>query len=422
MLALKINITKFIKQEERDRIFKYSKSLAECYNLALNELKTNNDFNAIHPLTKQFQNEHKEIYSKHAQNCGRDAISAVKSFYKLRKVEPTAKYPKHNRKYSTITLDANKQTRILKSGESVTNLGGGFKFIEDKVIKFTYPQMLLNLSSCKYFDSNKINTESIKQIILTINEGKIYACFVYSEPKKENKQLNNEFISIDLGISAIASIYSSKGECFKYQTKRMKSLEKNKDKIKSKLDRCKKYSKRYFKIQQTLKKKQKKITNKRNDYLHKASKHIINYCLKENIDNIIIGDIETKKLVTKKEEFKALDAKQRKIAHSKNKSTQNEGLLSRFKSFINYKALNNNINVLMVNEAYTSQTNCLTGIRNLDSDLNIRKVNLGHDFIVDRDLNSAVNIAKKYGALWSVHSFNKYSLLNVKEINSNELE
>ena len=96
--------------------------------------------------------------------------------------------------------------------------------------------------------------------------------------------------------------------------------------------------------------------------------------------------------------------------------------MSRFKSFINYKALNEGINVLIVNEAYTSQTNCLTGIRNLSSDLSIRKVNLGHDFIVDRDLNSAVNIAKKYGALWSVHSFNKYSLLNVKEINSNELE
>ena len=240
MLALKINITKFIKQEERDRIFKYSKSLAECYNLALNELKANNDFNAIHPLTKKFQNEHKEIYSKHAQNCGRDAISAVKSFFKLRKVEPTAKYPKHNRKYSTITLDANKQKVTNKDGSTHINFCGGFKFIEDKVIKFTYPKMLLDLSSCNYFDSTKINKESIKQIVISINEGKIYACFVYSEPKKEDKQLNNEFISIDLGISSIASIYSSKGECFKYQTKRMKTLEKNKDKIKSKLDRKKK--------------------------------------------------------------------------------------------------------------------------------------------------------------------------------------
>lgn len=422
MLALKINITKFISQEQRDRIFKYSKSLAECYNLALTELKTNNDFNNIHYITKKFQNEHKEIYSKHAQNCGRDAISAVKSFYKLRKVEPTAKYPKHNRKYSTIALDANKQKVTNKDGSTHINFCGGFKFIEDKAIKFTYPQMLLDLSKCEYFDSTKINKESIKQIVISINEGNIYACFIYSEPKKEDKVLNNEFISIDLGVSCIASIYSSKGECFKYQTKRMKSLEKDKQKIKSKLDRKKKYSKNWNKLNKTFKKKQNKITNKRKDYLHKASKHIVNYCISNHIDNIIIGDIQTKKLVTKKEEFKVLNAKQKKIAHSRNRSTQNEGLLSRFKSFINYKALNNNINVLMVNEAYTSQTNCLTGIRNLSSDLSIRNVNLGHDFIVDRDLNSAVNIAKKYGALWSAHSFNKYSLLNVNEINSNELE
>lgn len=174
MLALKINITRFIKQEEKDRIFKYSKSLAECYNFALNELKTNNDFNAIHPLTKKFQNEHKEIYSKHAQNCGRDAISAVKSFFKLRKVEPTAKYPKHNRKYSTITLDANKQIINDK-----TYLGGGFKFIEDNVIKFTYPQMVLDLSKCNYFDSTKINKESIKQIILKTEYSRTSLCMFY---------------------------------------------------------------------------------------------------------------------------------------------------------------------------------------------------------------------------------------------------
>ena len=188
----------------------------------------------------------------------------------------------------------------------------------------------------------------------------------------------------------------------------MKSLEKNKDKIKSKLDRKKKYSNKWKRLKKTLNKKQRKITNKRKDYLHKVSKHIINYCLENKIDNIIIGDIETKRLVSKNKGL--------------NKSTQNEGLLSRFKGFINYKALNNNINVVMVNEAYTSQTNCLTGIKSLNSDLSIRKVNLGHNFIVDRDLNSAVNIAKKYGALWSVHSFNKYSLLNVKEIGSNELD
>ena len=72
MLALKINITKFITQEEKNRIFKYSKLLSECYNICLEQLKIDNDWNKIHPLTKKFQNEHKEIYSKHAQNAGRE--------------------------------------------------------------------------------------------------------------------------------------------------------------------------------------------------------------------------------------------------------------------------------------------------------------------------------------------------------------
>lgn len=284
----------------------------------------------------------------------------------------------------------------------------GFKFVEDKIIKFTYPEMILDLNTCKYFKSEKINKDSIKQIIIKVDEGKIYANFIYSEPKAEAKQLNNEFISIDLGISAIASIYSSKGECFKYQTKRFKGLEKVKDSLKSKRDKLKKYSNHWKKLNSKVKKKQNKLTNKRKDYLHKVSKHIVNYCVENKIDNIIIGDIETKRLVSKNKGL--------------NKSTQNEGLLSRFKEFISYKAFNANINVVKVNEAYTSQTNCLTGIKSLKSDLEIRNVNLGHDFIVDRDLNSAVNIAKKYGVCWSTHSFNKYSLLNVKEISSKEFD
>jgi len=75
-----------------------------------------------------------------------------------------------------------------------------------------------------------------------------------------------------------------------------------------------------------------------------------------------------------------------------------------------------------VNEAYTSQRNCLTGEKKLSSALDVRTVELEKGFIVDRDLNSAVNIAKKYGALWSVHSFSKYSLLDVEEVDLKKLD
>ena len=107
------------------------------------------------------------------------------------------------------------------------------------------------------------------------------------------------------------------GECLKYKTQRFKGLEKTKDKLKSKRDRHQKGSNHWIKANRSVKKKQAKITNKRTDYLHKASKHIIDYCVHNEIDNIIIGDIQTKKLVSKRRGL--------------NKSTQNEGLLSRFK-------------------------------------------------------------------------------------------
>lgn len=399
MKTRKINISNFISQEEKDRIFSYSKYLAKCYNLCLDELKTNGDFSKIHPLTKQFQNENKHLYSKHCQNIGRDAVNAVKSFYKLRKVDKKARYPKNFRSYSSITLDANKQTYKNK-----TYLGGGFKFISDKCLKFTHPNFVLDLNRCKYFNPLEVNINTIKQIVISIVESQIYLNFVFDTKENQKAQLNKDFISIDLGISSIASIYSSKGECLKVKTKRFKGLEKVKDEIKSKRDKgLKRHSRRWNRLNEAAKKKQKKITNKRKDFLHKASKSIVKYCKQNQIDNIIVGDIETKKLT-------------KKFRKGLNKSTQNEGLLGRFKSFISYKAKDEGLQVFMVNEAYTSQTNCLTGSRNLSSELSIRSVELLKDFVVDRDLNSAVNIAKKYGPLWSGHSFNKYSLLNVKEM------
>ena len=78
-----------------------------------------------------------------------------------------------------------------------------------------------------------------------------------------------------------------------------------------------------------------------------------------------------------------------------NKSTQNNGYLSRFKTFLQYKSKNVGIITELINEAYTSQTNCLTGQRTLSSDLSVREVELKNGFVINRDINSAVNIAKK---------------------------
>lgn len=295
MLSKKINIAKFITSDEIETIKSYSKSLSGCYNLCLISLRKNFSFNEAAIYAKEYYHLSNGLYSKHTQNTSREVINAIKSFFALKKKDKTARFPSNLRySYSPIILDINKQKIISKKDNSVHyNICGGFKFLSEKLFQFNYPKFNLDLSKCKYFNPIEINFNTLKQIVITIENNKIWCNFIYSEKKKERK-LNKEFISIDLGISSIASIYSSKGECFKYKTFRFKGLEKAKDELISKLDRKKKKSKKWIKLNKTLLRKRRKLYNKRKDYLHKKSKQIINYCLLNNINNIVIGDIQTK--------------------------------------------------------------------------------------------------------------------------------
>ena len=114
-----------------------------------------------------------------------------------------------------------------------------------------------------------------------------------------------------------------------------------------------------------------------------------------------IGDIKTKKLKDNKTANKGL-----------NKSTQNEGTLSRFKGFLIYKAKESGLAVSLINEAYTSQENCLTGVRNLSSDLKHRTVQVSYKLEIDRDLNSAINISKRIKPAW-FRQFDEEALKNI---------
>jgi transposase len=74
--------------------------------------------------------------------------------------------------------------------------------------------------------------------------------------------------------------------------------------------------------------------------------------------------------------------------------------LSRFKTFLEYKSKNAGLDFYKVDEAYTSQLNCATDKREFSSNLSIREVQILPNIKIDRDLNSAINIAKKVKGKW----------------------
>jgi putative transposase len=358
------------------------------YNYLLNCAKQNSNFKYLNQQYKQFRKENNlTIQSKPAQNTCRKLINAIKSYYKLKKKDPTAKFPnkfKSWRYFTTIEFDWN-------------NGGGGFDLENNKIFihlehdKRNAKKLELELHErCKVVNSSNVKTLQIKKI-----DDNYYAIFTYSEPKKELK-LSGVNIAIDPGVINIATIFNpQKNEIIEIKNNQFhKKLEKRIEKVQSLLDHKKKKSRRWKKLKRVCKRTKRKLTNKNRDFQHKVSKEIINYCQENNINKIIYGDIQTKKLVKKK--IKGQNRKERKRNSGLNKSTQNQGCLSRFKFFVGYKAEDKGIEFVKQDEAWTSQTNCLTGKRfGKKVQLSDRVVELAKDLKFSRDGNGSVNIMQK---------------------------
>jgi len=354
----------------------------KLYNFLLDKAKNESiiDFSELNELYKDYRLENNlTINSKSAQNTCKSLINNMKSYYALKKKDDSYKFP-HRFKgfefFCTFTLDWNKGN-------------GGFKLNKNVLsISLNSYNNRLYFELPKIFDKDFINEDTIKTVTFKReDENNYFVIFVYSE-KQSNLNLNEQkFISIDLGINQIATCFSNIIDPLSIENSKFNNVERRIEKLQSLRDQKKKKSNKYIKMNKKFKKIKRKLTNKRKDFQHKVSTKIIDICKENDIGKLIVGDIETKKLV-------------HNYMHGLNKSTQNSGALSRFKSFLEYKSKSANIDFHKVNEAYTSQMNCLTGKREFNSDLSIRKVTICENIVIDRDLNSAINIAKRDKAIW----------------------
>ena len=129
-----------------------------------------------------------------------------------------------------------------------------------------------------------------------------------------------------------------------------------------------------------------------------------------NYKTIVVGDLCVKKLMEK----------------GSNKLTKtsrsfSESAIATFMEFLTYKCQNSNTGLETINEKWTTQQNCLTGKLFKDKiELSDRVVQLSDSIVIDRDLNAAINILKRYEqnhlALLTVpldvsNVVNKYNLL-----------
>jgi len=382
MKTCKVKIDHLLSITDKQKLWSLSYDQTKIYNAALQYTKENSfDYKQMHLVTKDLRNNlEMSSPAKMSQNTVFRLISSWKSFLSLRKTDPNARPPT---KFAS-TWDF--QPLIFD-----WNSGLGFK-IRDRKLELradykSYLSIKLPDYAIKCLEEVDFIVQEIK---ISIQDKNFYLSITLKDLNQVLSFNKDNWLSIDPGLTHIISLVTSDGIAIKYQNNQFKNLERQVSAIQSKMDKKKKYSKRYNKLRLKFKKKLRSSSNKNKNFQHCLTADVIHFCKENDIGSIFYGDIQTKKLTKSKTASTGL-----------NKSTQNRGSLNRTKQFLQYKAGLNGIAFSLVNEAFTSKTNCYTGELYGNMNLGIRSVEIEPGIVIDRDINAAINIARRTLGTWS---------------------
>jgi putative transposase len=259
------------------------------------------------------------------------------------------------------------------------------------IIVFTYTQMQVK-NGYIYFPKKsliqpiKTNVTSLKQVRI-IPQSSCYIIEIIYDKQEKEKIINDNYLSIDLGLNNLMTCYN---------TINHKSLIINGKPIKS-INQF--YNKKRSNIQSKLIKNHNKynsnklnnLTLKRNnkiqDYLHKSSRFIVNYCVENNISNVVVGyNKEWKQEINigKRNNQNFIQIPHQKLIY-----------------MLEYKCKLEGINFIQNEESYTSKCSALDlEVLNKHDNYLGKRVKRGlfisyKGIKINADLNGALNILRK---------------------------
>lgn len=204
----------------------------------------------------------------------------------------------------------------------------------------------------------KTNKQNIKQVRLLANKDRVRVSIIYETPDTEPIKDNGRYIGIDLGINNLTTVVSNTEMTpFIINGKPLKSINQYYNKSMAKEQSQHKPGTPYItdRISSLINKRNNKI----NDYMHKASKMLIDIAKKHNICKIVIGNNKGWK----------------QNADMGKKSNQNFVGIPFYKllQMIKYKAQMAGIEVAIVEESYTSGTSYIDKEEPIKSNYNKKR-------------------------------------------------
>ena len=355
---------------ELDKMSFLSKNL---YNQALYRIRQHyfntkeylNYYSNVKQLTKEKQTDYIALPAKVAQWVVKQVDQNFRSFFaslKSKKVNHKVSIPKYLGKNSRYMLTFTNQA------------------ISGKEFRLGY----LKLSGCS--DRIKLIHTDVRQVRI-IPRNKFFVIeVVYSFDEKHCSD-NGNYAGIDIGLNNLATVGGNKISPILINGRPLKSINQfyNKElaKLKSKQDTCKNKNVNSDKIR--------KLTHKRNnkikDYLHKASRKLVNHLVSNNVSKIVIG-------------------------HNKNwkqdinlgKSNNQKFVQIPFNTFIHmvtYKSQLEGIQVIVREESYTSKCSFLDNEEICKHEIyKGKRIKRGlfrsyDGRLINADLNGALNILRK---------------------------
>ncbi|QYR67741.1 RNA-guided endonuclease InsQ/TnpB family protein [Fusobacterium animalis] len=236
-------------------------------------------YNENYKILKNSEN-YKKLNSNMAQQILKEVDGSFKSFFGLLKLAKNGQYD-------------NKKIKLPKylAKDGFTTLVIGFVRLKDGMLiipysnsfRKTHEEITIKLSPI-------LKGKKIKEIRIIPKQHSKYFEIQYTyEVEEVQRELNKENgLGIDLGIDNLCTCVSNNGKSFIIDGRKLKSINQYYNKINAKLQSIKDKQK----IERTTL-RQKRIARRRNnrieDYLSKAARIIISYCLNNDIGKLVLG-------------------------------------------------------------------------------------------------------------------------------------
>ncbi len=323
-------------------------------------------------LTKKTYPEYGIIYSKVLQMTLNQLDSDYRSFFALRRNGDATVKPPHFKDKEYFTTMVYNQS--------------GFKF-EHGCIKLSckHPS---GVPLCFAIPESFAFGKVYQVTVFMDNKEKYYISVVY-EQKASVYVDNGLYQAFDLGLTKHMGV-NVYGRFAEFSNSRHDHYWNPRlDRLQSRRDHCKKKSRKWHTLNNAYKKHKRKCSRQTRDFQHKLSRRIVE---NTKANTIIVGDLNVKGM-----------AQSPKATNGLNRSTQNNGHLSRFVRFLTYKAELAGKKVIKIDESYTSKECYACGKRH-DMPLWVRVMSCDCGNIIERDRNSSVLIMVRFlsqNALWT---------------------